>query len=530
MTRRCFLFLAVVLSTAVDTFPQDVKEDAIYIIFDASGSMWGQLADKTHKIEAARRVLTEFVAGDFGGRNLALRVYGHRREGDCSDSELVVPFSQPQAVSGEIKGFVDEINPKGRTPISRSLRAALEDFGDRSGDIILISDGIETCDEDPCELVRAWREKDIDIRVHVVGLGLNQEERQAMSCISEAAGTDFHGAGSATELAASLDSIRTTSSSNALFIRGLTLDGRSVAVEGLARSADSEPVRVSSNARNLLAPGKYTLQLGVRTRNGNLYQPVEHEVRVADRGETAVEIEVPEPPSIKARFLEAGEETAGALITAFENGKEAFKFRWMDQVYVDPGSYEFRSKPNRENDLTVAESLAAGDHKEIVFELVDTVTAVIKMVAQGSGIDFRRNYELWQEGARKYKVHWSNGIRALPGVYDLHLPDPLNPYVHRDLELSSEERQDFRIEISVGHVTVIYQNADGSRNRDERYWIMRLENGKSVARDLKRTGRSIPLLPGSYRLEGWNRMGEFDLLDFEVVEGAEQELVLRSKK
>ncbi len=202
LRRSCILLLLTMFSTCAFAFSQGQSTDAVYIIFDASGSMWGQLADKTHKIEAARKVLKEFVGGDFGGRELALRVYSHRRERDCTDSELVVPFSEPGAVSGEIQNFVDNVNPKGRTPISRSLIAALEDFGDRGGEIILISDGIETCDADPCALVRAWREKNVNVRVHVVGLGLNEEERKAMSCISEAAGTQFHGAGSATELAA----------------------------------------------------------------------------------------------------------------------------------------------------------------------------------------------------------------------------------------------------------------------------------------------------------------------------------------
>ena len=57
-------------------------------------------------------------------------------------------------------------------------------MGERPGEIILISDGIETCDEDPCELVRSWAEKDIAIKVHVVGLGLDEKERTAMQCIA----------------------------------------------------------------------------------------------------------------------------------------------------------------------------------------------------------------------------------------------------------------------------------------------------------------------------------------------------------
>ena len=209
---------------------QQAPAEGVYIIFDGSGSMWGQLADKVHKITAARSVLKEFVSGDFGAKQLALRVYGHRRKGDCSDTELVVPFAPSRSSARRMQKFVDKINPRGKTPISRSLRAALEDFGDRQGEIILISDGIETCDEDPCELVRDWVKNDVEIKVHVVGLGLNAREEKAMRCISDAAGTQYQNAGSAAELADGLAKIKQSSGSIALIIRATTAAGELMVV------------------------------------------------------------------------------------------------------------------------------------------------------------------------------------------------------------------------------------------------------------------------------------------------------------
>ena len=91
------------------------QEDApgVYVIFDGSGSMWGQLNDGTHKVTAARQVLDEFVGQDFGERELALRAYGHRREGDCSDTELVVPFGAASDNAEPIRAFASKVNPKG---------------------------------------------------------------------------------------------------------------------------------------------------------------------------------------------------------------------------------------------------------------------------------------------------------------------------------------------------------------------------------------------------------------------------------
>lgn len=84
------------------SFSQEEPNDAVYIILDASGSMWGQLPDNKTKIEVAE-VLQEFVEGDFQGKDLAFRIYGHRRKGDSTDSELLIPFGRPEDVVLGIK-------------------------------------------------------------------------------------------------------------------------------------------------------------------------------------------------------------------------------------------------------------------------------------------------------------------------------------------------------------------------------------------------------------------------------------------
>ena len=73
--------LGLIPSLASSAKAQDAPPDGVYVIFDGSGSMWGQLADGSYKIHVAKAVLSEFAGRDFGGSELALRAYGHRREG-----------------------------------------------------------------------------------------------------------------------------------------------------------------------------------------------------------------------------------------------------------------------------------------------------------------------------------------------------------------------------------------------------------------------------------------------------------------
>ena len=520
-----------VVSSPLESLAQD--KDAIYIIFDASGSMWGELPDQSRKVTVAKQVLEDFVAGDFEGYELALRAYGHRRKGDCRDSELVVPFGPPEQVVGQVQAFAKNLNPLGKTPISYSLRQALADFGDRSGKIILISDGIETCDEDPCALVREWREKDIQIKVHVVGLGLDEKAKSAMQCIAEAAGTEYRDAESATTLAEGLAQIQEEAKTEqverqttiALRLIGKDAAGRRVQVEGVLKQQGEDRYEVSSNARNVVESGSYELVAGVPTKNGTIYQPATKTVEVAETGETTVEVEVEVPPSVYATFTDADEKQRGALVPAYQNDREAFTFRWIDTVYVEPGTYDFRATPNAENELSVTETLAPGDVKEIVFRLVHTVHVKIKMVASGSDIHFRQNYELWQDGEKKYRVHVNNGNRSvLPGTYDIHLPDRLTPYIEKCVVITEQDKQHFDFTVSVGHATFTYQNADGTPAADKRCFVGNGPDGKGFYHN---TSQRYPLRPGTYNVEGWR--GNYDRVVFEVKQGEDTEVVLREK-
>jgi hypothetical protein len=531
---KFLVLLSILMILPIVAFTQENQSDGIYLILDASGSMWGQLPDKKSKIEVAKEVLNDFVNGDFQDKELAFRVYGHRKKADCADSELLIPFGSPENVIKEIKDSLSGIKPLGKTPITYSLKQALIDFGDRGGEIILISDGIETCDIDPCDLVKEWKDKDVKIKVHVVGLGLDEKSREAMKCIADASGTEYQDASSASELMSGLTKIKEKATAPALILMGKDPSGNSIRIEGTLSMNGEEQIEVASNRRNIVEPGEYSLVAGVRTKNGNLYKPVTKSIKVAQSGETVVEVEVVVPPSVKAKFTEEDEEQRGSLIHAYQDGKEVFEFRWMDEVYLDEGTYEFRAKPNLENELSVIETFGPGDHKEIVFEMIHTVLVNVKMVASGSDIVFRQNYEIWQGGEKKYMVHFHNGARVLPGKYDLRLPHKLFTYEIKDIEVTDQDEQQFDFTVPVGHVTFIYQKADGTRDKDDRVFVTTksLNNGlvpeyaKGVYR---RGGVKHPLLPGKYKADGWRQKGNYDPVDFEIKDGDDIEVVLKGK-
>lgn len=142
------------------------------------------------KIEHARRIFSETIDELEGIPNLevALRVYGHQSPitptfQDCNDTKLEVPFGPNNFAA--VRGFVNTVECKGTTPIARSLEAAADDFpdGNARNIIILITDGLEACDEFPCESARKLKEKGINVTPFVVGLGIDLAYLNNFNCI-----------------------------------------------------------------------------------------------------------------------------------------------------------------------------------------------------------------------------------------------------------------------------------------------------------------------------------------------------------
>ena len=146
----------------------------ILFVFDASNSMnafWG--GDR--KIQTATRLLSETLKGLHQSDELELwlRV--------CT--ELVVPFSSFNNLI--IKQALSRIMAQGTTPIARSLELAAQDFPEEPGRnvIVLITDGIEACDEDPCAVSRALQAKGVTLKPFVIGMGMDDLMAESLNRI-----------------------------------------------------------------------------------------------------------------------------------------------------------------------------------------------------------------------------------------------------------------------------------------------------------------------------------------------------------
>jgi len=188
-----FLFISAFLfSFTLNSFGQDAPKQPkeltrLLFLFDCSGSM-NAVFQTAPKINIAKKLLGELLDSlkKVNNLELALRCLGHQvawPPGDCTDTRLEVPFARNN--SDVIKNRLSNIDAKGTTPLAYSLQQCEKDFPDLNARniIILITDGIEECNGDPCAVSFQLQKKGIILKPFVIGVGLDENFKKAFDCV-----------------------------------------------------------------------------------------------------------------------------------------------------------------------------------------------------------------------------------------------------------------------------------------------------------------------------------------------------------
>jgi Ca-activated chloride channel family protein len=169
------------------TPPQKLPDKTrILFLLDGSGSMLAKW-ENTYRITVAKKLLADFVDSLRSDENLelALRIYGHqydRRLRRCNDTKLEAPFSSTS--HDRILAVLKNLAPKGTTPIAYTLEQAANDFPmDEARNIIIITDGIESCDGDPCAVSLALQRKGIFLKPFIIGIGMDKNFEEQFGCM-----------------------------------------------------------------------------------------------------------------------------------------------------------------------------------------------------------------------------------------------------------------------------------------------------------------------------------------------------------
>lgn len=194
-----FTKLSCVALLAVLVFITPARADKAVLVLDASGSMNAKI-DGRPKIEIARNVIRDLMKDWPAKISLGLMAYGHREKDNCKDIQTLVQVGPVQPVA--ILAALDDVTPKGKTPLTDAVRLAANEMQSEEGKatVILVSDGLETCDADPCAAAAELKKADIDFTVHVVGFGTTEEENKKLKCIADNTGGQLLAANNLPEL------------------------------------------------------------------------------------------------------------------------------------------------------------------------------------------------------------------------------------------------------------------------------------------------------------------------------------------
>jgi hypothetical protein len=198
------------INTNSDSLDKIQGEEKILFIVDFSNSMNDFIGSK-RKIEIAIDSLVRITAQLNPNIQTGLRVYGHKNGFNpilgCRATELVNPIKANNI--GNIRNTLFQINPQGWTPITKSLKNAVNyDFAGISGKkrIILLTDGGENCDESPCEYaIKLMQERD-DIKIDIIAFTVDDEDAESqLKCTALATFGKVYTAKTEASLAKSLE-------------------------------------------------------------------------------------------------------------------------------------------------------------------------------------------------------------------------------------------------------------------------------------------------------------------------------------
>lgn len=201
---RTALVLAAVLAVAITpprAAAQDSAPPSLMILFDGSGSMWGKInGSPLPKFGAAREALRQTLPALSPTTRTGLAGFGHRRRGDCTDVETMVPLEAADPL--RFMPLLDKLNPKGKGPLAQGLRQAASVLAASPGEkhLLVLHDEPDNCQQDVCAAAAEIHAADPAIRIHVVTVGMAPAAAEPLACMA----TQTRGTVFATEDAAEL--------------------------------------------------------------------------------------------------------------------------------------------------------------------------------------------------------------------------------------------------------------------------------------------------------------------------------------
>jgi hypothetical protein len=177
------------------------------ILLDGSISMWARLGGQS-KVGIVRSTLTQAFT-DYETRiAFGLVAFGHRGGGACTEAELLAKPGELSAKSPGKLLFGAGFKPKATKPVAAALVEAAKQTPATGLDVVLITDGPDTCKANVCATVKSLKQAAPGLRIHVIGFDPKAKQTvKALACVAKTTGGQFLTAANANDLKQDLNAV-----------------------------------------------------------------------------------------------------------------------------------------------------------------------------------------------------------------------------------------------------------------------------------------------------------------------------------
>ena len=168
--KRLIIILALLAGFTMQA--QQTEKTRMLLILDCSNSMWDHWQSNA-KIKVTQQVLLSFLDSISSQHDVdvALRVFGHLNRNQFG-TRLEVPFGEDNTY--RLQSKIKTLVPQGGCTAAAALTDALSDFpagGDTRNIILIVTDGMDDCDAEICDVARQVQLSGVVVQTFVLGIG-----------------------------------------------------------------------------------------------------------------------------------------------------------------------------------------------------------------------------------------------------------------------------------------------------------------------------------------------------------------------
>ena len=186
--------------------PQATPSSAI-IVLDGSRSMWTKVGGQS-KVAIVRSALGDAFKTYEDRIAFGLVAAGHRQGKTCAEAELI---AKPGELTSKTPGkllFGAGFKPKLGRPIAAALVEAAKQTPPTGLDVVLITDGLDSCKANVCATVKSLKQAAPGLRIHVIGFDAKAKQTlKPLACVAQSTGGQFLTAATANELKQDLTAV-----------------------------------------------------------------------------------------------------------------------------------------------------------------------------------------------------------------------------------------------------------------------------------------------------------------------------------